>query len=319
MRLRVQIPSSPFMILSKRAVFIANAALAVILLYLFSSSLDLDSALSLLSAVKLEWVALALAFFYALQFTTALRLQKLSNSLAGSNAGFFEVFWAHLAARLFSDYTPGRSGYAFFVVKARGWGLEAKQGVRVFGVSLASDFFTRGVFAALSVYYLFESAESLAFAAFFLLAGSAFALWSLCARRAAVSKWLPRLPVFGKRFSAFYDGVFSRRVPLRLVYYNVGVSFAGAFLRGCEWACLAIALGYPFALSDLMVFTAFNSVLTGLSFVPLSVAGLGLQEGAGALFFSAALGVDLAFAAALMLLVRLVEAAGNLPGLKGFF
>jgi hypothetical protein len=305
--------------LSKRVILAANAALAIVLLYLFLSSLDLESAFSLLSAVKLEWVALALAFFYALQLTTALRLQKLSNALTRKRVGLERVLWAHLAARLASDYTPGRAGYALFALKARGWGLKARQGMRAFGVSLASDFFTRGVFAALSVYLLFESVESLAFASIFLLAGSIFVLWALLARRAVAHRLLSLVPSFGGKLSAFYDGVFSKSIPTGLVYYNVGVSFLGAALRGLEWMCLAAALGHSFAFGDLLVFTAFNAVLTGLSFVPLSVAGLGLQEGAGALFFSTALGMDFAFAAALMLLIRIVEAAGNLAGLKGLF
>jgi len=300
---------------NKRFALALNAALAVVLVYLFFSSLDFASIASVLAGARLEWILPAITLYYALQLTTAFRLKWLSASV-GAPASLSRVFWAHLAGMLFSDYTPGRSGYAFFVVKAREWGLKAQQGARVFGVSLAADFFTRGVFAAVSVYLLFESIESLAFASAFLLAGSVFALWSLAAKRAALSNLLPRVPWFGGKLSFFYEDVFSKRIPARLVYLNVGVSFVGAFLRGLEWMCLAAALGHPLALNELVLFAAFNSVLTALSFVPFSVAGLGLQEGAGALFFSTALGLDLAFAAALMVLVRLVEAACNLAGLK---
>ncbi len=302
-------------VMDKRLTIAFNAALAFALAYFFLSSIDVEAVASFLAGARLEWVFAAAALYYALQLITALRLKWLADSM-GCNASFSRIFWAHLAGMLFSDYTPGRSGYAYFVVKARDWGLRARQGVRVFGVSLASDFFSRGAFAALSVYYLFGSAESLAFAAAFLLALSAFALWALSAKRRVVSALLPRVPSFGAKMSAFYGAVFRKRMPSRLLAAGVATSFAGAFVRGLEWMCLAAALGHGFAFNELLLFAAFNSVLTALSFVPLSVAGLGLQEGAGALFFSGALGMDLASAGALMVLVRLLEAACNLAGLK---
>ena len=302
-------------VMDKRLTIAFNAALAVAFAYLFFSSIDAESVASTLAGARLEWVLAAAILYYALQAVTALRLKWLAASIS-CNASFSQVFWVHLAGMLFSDYTPGRSGYAFFVVKAREWGLRARQGVRVFGVSLASDFFSRGVFAALSVYYLFESSESLAFAAAFLLALSGLALWALSAKRRVVSALLPRVPSFGEKLSAFYEAVFEKKMPSRLLAAGLATSFAGAFVRGLEWMCLAAALGHGFALNELVLFAAFNSVLTALSFVPLSVAGLGLQEGAGALFFSSALGMDLALAGALMVLVRLLEAACNLAGLK---
>jgi len=300
---------------NKKNIFLfANVVLAVALFYLFFKGLDYAALGAILGRARFEWILAAAVLYYTLQFSTALRLKWLSDELVRP-VGVLGVFKAHLAGLLFSDYTPGRAGYAYFVVRAREWGLKARQGVRVFGVSLASDFFTRGVFAALSIYYLFDSREALLACAALLVVGSLGFLWALTAPRKPIARLLALLPSTGA--GEFYASVFKKRISSLLVYLNVGVSFTGAFVRGLEWMCLAAALGHPFAWSELFVFAAFNSVLTALSFVPLSVAGLGLQEGAGALFFSAALGVDLAFAGALMLLVRFTEAGCNLAGLAG--
>ena len=295
-----------------------NIVVAVALAVFFVNSFDFSSAFK---GVEWLWVLPAIAFYLLLNIISAWRLRWLAGNFSGKCVSFSRAFWLHMGGMTLSDYTPGRAGYVLVALKAQDLGLQQKRvGGRVLGISLASDFLVRGFFAVAAALLLVSALHSQAvlYAGAFLLLLSMAVLWA-CWRRNQFAVKILRLLPSGERLASAYETVFEKGVAKRVLAKSVLLSVAGAFVRGAEWMLLAKALGVSeIGFGALGVFTAFNAVLTALSFVPLSIAGIGLQEGAGALLFAAALGVALPSAAALMILVRVVESGTDLIGLRLF-
>ena len=306
-----------------KLLLLANGLLALGLLWLFLSGIDVAAAEATFASVDFAFVLAAVACYLFLCLLNAYRLKILLCRVAKAArcASLNRMFWVHVHGMLLSDYTPGRVGYAFVALKTREFGVKARLGARVFGVALAADFLSRGVFFVVSLAFLLSSgmadAVQLYAVAAFLLAASFAVMWALVRHRKIVETAIYAVPALGVRLAAAYAQIFSKAIPRRLLLEAVAISFAGALVRGLEWLLLARGLGLaPVSLETLAFFTVFNSVVTVLSFVPLSVAGLGLQEGAGAFAFSMWSGVGLAETSAFMLLVRIIEAGTDLVGLK---
>jgi len=295
-----------------------NILVAVALAVFFVSSFDFSSAFA---GVDWLWVLPAIALYLFLNCLNAWRLRWLAGKFSGKRVSFARAFWLHMGGMALSDYTPGRSGYVLVALKAQDLGLRQKRvGGRVLGISLASDFLVRGFLAVAAALLLVSAINSQAvlYAGVLLLLLSVAVLLACWRRSAFVGRMLRLLPSGGKMASA-YSAVFEKGVAKRVLAKSVFLSLALAFVRGAEWMLLAKALGIAeIGTGSLFLFTAFNAVITALSFVPLSVAGIGLQEGFGALMFAAALGAPLASAAALMIIVRVLESGTDLIGLRLF-
>ncbi|MFH0834901.1 MAG: lysylphosphatidylglycerol synthase domain-containing protein [Candidatus Micrarchaeota archaeon] len=295
-----------------------NIVVAAALALFFVNSFDFSSAFT---GVDWLWVLPAIALYLALNLVNAWRLRWLAGKFSGKSVSFGRAFWLHMGGMALSDYTPGRSGYVLVALKAQDLGLQQKRvGGRVLGISLASDFLVRGFLAVAAALLLVSALHSQAvlYAGVFLFLLSVAVLFA-CWRRSALVGGLLRLLPSGGRLASAYETVFEKGVEKRVLAKSVLLSFAGAAVRGAEWMLIAKALGISeIGAGALFLFTAFNAVITALSFVPLSVAGIGLQEGFGALLFAAALRAPLPSAAALMILVRVLESGTDLIGLRLF-
>ncbi|VVB68097.1 Lysylphosphatidylglycerol synthase TM region [Candidatus Norongarragalina meridionalis] len=295
-----------------------NIVVAVALAVFFVNSFDFSSAFN---GVDWLWIPVAIAFYLLLNVVSAWRLRWLAEKFSGKHVSFSRAFWLHMGGMALSDYTPGRAGYVLVALKAQDLGLQQKRvGGRVLGISLASDFLVRGFLAVAAALLLVSELHSqeVLYAGAFLFLLSVAVLWACWRRSVFVTKILRLLPS-GGRLSSAYETVFEKGVAKRVLAKSVLMSAAGAVVRGAEWMLLAKALGIAeISVGSLFLFTAFNAVITALSFVPLSVAGIGLQEGFGAILFAAALKTPMASAAALMILVRVLESGTDLIGLRLF-
>lgn len=301
--------------MNKKLVIALNALVAIALLYWFFSSLDLQSLAAQLKQTNAFWLIPAIACYIAMNWTSALRLKHLLRLPLSVT----RVFFIHMQALLLSDYTPGRTGYAYIIYAlgkkdGKKGGKKPKMGVnaRVFGIALASDFLVRALLIIASI-ALF--AQGFLAAGVFLAIASALALFLFWKRVALVEKLLALVPVLGERLAGVYNEVFVHHVRKREMLYSIYISAVGAVLRAAAWWFILYAIGFTAPFSAFVVLCA---VLTSLSFIPLSIAGLGVQEATGAFLFSALVGVPAAAAALLMVLIRLVEAGSDLLGLKEF-
>ncbi len=298
---------------AKNNLFVAlNVVLALIVAWFFLTQFDYRAIAGALSQAQLAWIIPAAACYFAMNWISAVRLKRFLNAKAKT----LEIFFIHMQALLFSDVTPGRAGYAYLVVGLRKHGAAAPN-ARVLGLILASDFFVRALLIIASI-ALF--AKSFLWAGVFLAIASGAALLLFWKRARFVEKLLAKIPVVGGRLAAFYETVFVKHLELSELGLALLASFVGSVLRGAAWLFLLWALGFG-ALpgASLTAFVVLCAFLTSLSFVPLSIAGIGVQEATGAVLFSSLAGIPLAAAAALMVLVRALEFGSDLLlGSKGF-
>ncbi len=298
---------------AKNNLFIAlNACLALIVAWFFLTQFDYRTIAATLAQAQLIWIIPAALCYWAMNWISAIRLHRFLKAKAKT----LEIFFIHMQALLLSDVTPGRAGYAYLVVGLRKHGA-APANARVLGLLLASDFFVRGLLIVASV-ALF--ARSFLWAGVFVACLSVTALALFWFRVRFIEKLLTKIPVVGGRLSAFYETVFVKHLELSELALSVAAAFVGSVLRGAAWLFLLVALGYYSPAATLVAFVVLCALLTALSFVPLSIAGIGVQEATGAVLFASLLGIPLAVAAALMVLVRALEFGSDLVfGSKNFF
>ncbi|MFH0973388.1 MAG: lysylphosphatidylglycerol synthase domain-containing protein [Candidatus Micrarchaeota archaeon] len=284
-----------------------NVVLALAVIWFFLTQFDYAAIGSVLSKANPLWIVPAALCYWAMNWISAIRLKRFLKAKART----LEIFFIHMQALLLSDATPGRAGYAYLVVGLRKHGA-APANARVLGVLLASDFFMRALLIIASI-ALF--ARSFLWAGVFLAVASAIALLLFWKRVRLVEKALAKIPRFGTRLAAFYETVFVKHLELSELCLSLAASFVGSVLRGAAWLFLFYALGYGGVAvpgATLAAFVVLCALLTSLSFVPLSIAGIGLQEATGAVLFASLLGIAPAAAAALMVLVRGLEFGSDL-------
>jgi ubiquinone/menaquinone biosynthesis C-methylase UbiE len=95
-----------------------------------------------------------------------------------------------------------------------------------------------------------------------------------------------------------------------------GISFIGWVFRGLEWYCIASAVGMAsFSLADGLF---LNPLLTLLSFIPITPAGIGIQE-AGIVGIFLLIHVDQTAATYFAIINRFTEALVDALGLRSFY
>ncbi|MFH0922690.1 MAG: lysylphosphatidylglycerol synthase transmembrane domain-containing protein [Candidatus Micrarchaeota archaeon] len=290
--------------MDKKILVAINALVAVALLWVLLSSVNLSVLAETLAKVNPAWLLAAAVFYVLMNAMSAFRIKHLLGELA-KEIPFSKVFLSHMSAMLLSDVTPGRVGYSYLVLRLRKYGLRGGNSTKVLGVVLASDFFVRALLVIASV-YLFSQ---------FLLTGVILAVFSLCflalffKRIAWFEKLLAKIPSVGARLAGAYAMIFEHTVSKTGLLASVGISFIGSILRGFAWLFIAISMG---ATGNPIDFAVLCALLTSVSFIPVSIAGLGVQESIGAWLFSLVVGWSFGQATAFMLLVRVVEAGSDL-------
>jgi hypothetical protein len=261
-------------------------------------------------------IAAAISYFLIL-LLNAWRCEIISQGDdAGRAANFSNFFRAHCAGMVLSDVTPGRVGYAYFAVAMRRFGMRAAQSAKILGVNVSIDFLVRAICLVFLGLYApavlgANMAAGLSLAFFTVISIATLGVGS---RR--VSSFLGSIPFFGRKARSAYDSAHSTETSFGRLLASFSGSVAGTFLRGIEWLLVFnCAASVPLTFHNLLVFSALVAVVTGLSFIPVSIAGIGVQEGVGAALFAALFSVQFSAAAALMLVCRAVELAVDSLGL----
>jgi len=295
---------------------IANAAVLIALAWLLFSQVDLSAIISALAGANYWFIALGMACYAGVITVTAARYKVLSDKL-GFKISLWQFTKAHLSSLILSDVTPGRVGYAYFAVILGKAGMRPSQSGRVLGVGLAFDF----LFRALSLAFLALVAAPLVFGqnvaiAFAISAATLLAVLALSIRNSFASRLLTMIPVFGDKLSQAYDAVHSKGLGAGTLFFSLALSGIGTLLRGLGWLFVFNALlPIGFGLDTIIIFSAVMAVVTGLTFIPLSIAGLGVQEGVGTAVFSGLLFAASPVCAAAMLLCRAMELLVDCSGL----
>jgi len=295
---------------------IANAVVLIALAWLLFSQVDLSAIMAALAGANYWFIVFGMACYVCVIAVTAARYAVLSDKL-GFRISLWQFTKAHLSSLILSDVTPGRVGYAYFAVILGKAGVRPSQSGRILGVGLAFDF----LFRALSLAFLALVAAPLVFGqnvavAFAISAATLFAVLALSIRNSFAFRLLKMLPVFGDKLSQAYDAVHSKGLGAGTLFLSLALSGFGTLLRGLGWLFVFNALlPIGFGLDTIILFSAVMAVVTGLTFIPLSIAGLGVQEGVGTAVFSGLLFTATPACAAAMLLCRAMEIFVDCSGL----
>jgi uncharacterized protein (TIRG00374 family) len=295
---------------------IIQIALAAVIVLLLLGSIDYFQASSIL--LKLDWFFLLLAgICYLLNnLIMSIRLKKILTYL-GSKIRFRIAFLSHMSGMLLSDVTPGRSGYLYVGFALTKKGVPLPRGLAAIMSTYIYDLLFKISLALIAVYYLYATITGipigyivylivilllLIIAGYYLIMYPGPVLLAFCEK----NKYLQYILDLGEQSRAIQ----------KISPYIISISFIGWVLRGLEWFFVAKALGsVTISVLDALL---LNPLLTILSLIPVTPAGLGIQE-AGIVGILVLMGIGLTSATAFAFLTRFIEIIIDLIGLKGFF
>jgi uncharacterized protein (TIRG00374 family) len=295
---------------------IIQIVLAAVIVLLLLGSIDYFQASKIL--LHLDWFFLVLAgLCYLLNnIIMSIRLKKILTYL-GSKIRFRIAFLSHMSGMLLSDVTPGRSGYLYVGLALTKKGVPLPRGLAAIMSTYIYDLLFKISLALVGVYYLYATITGvplayivylivilllLIIAAYYVIMYPGPVLQTFCGK----NKYLQYILDLGEQSRAIQ----------KISPYIISISFIGWILRGLEWYCIALSIGTAgISLLDALL---LNPLLTILSLIPVTPAGLGIQE-AGIVGILVLMGISLTSATAFAFLTRFIEIVIDLIGLKGFF
>lgn len=307
----------------KRFLLIAQLALGLLILTILLQQANLEETLKVLLHADAKYVLAASLSIVTASMMIALSFYFILKSLK-YRVGLSSCIQANFAGQLASDLTPGRAGYFItpFIM-----GLLSKAPFEpCFVATVVSgmiDFFIRAFLTVVSVIYLIGPVESISgfqwimVASAFILAASAVSfavlLWSDKPRRLMI-----RLRGF-RRIGRFLDPYLTRfenfqREGVKAKKSLVPVAFAMSLTSLLDSMAL-----YFFSLSvgvelHPILFLFIYSLVSSFTYLPLTLAGLGVQEGVLAVLLQS-FGVPLSHGVSVSLLFRFFYTITDFIGL----
>ena len=272
-----------------------------------------------LSGVKFNVTLFALSLipYTFLNLVLSFRLYFLLHKM-GCGSAYPGIFLAHLSGMLVGDVTPGRSGYLMtpkFVESISGCSVQA--GTAAIISPQGIEFLIKVVGASLAIVYLvLPVSESAMYSA---LLGTAFvfflALTLIWFAWKSEFRILGRLPFVSGYISYFQEFRDKSLIVKENVAEVTFISLAGWIFAALQWQLIGLSLGLKL---DFLDYFLLHPLLTALSFVPITPAGLGLVESGGVVVFYL-MGLDPLSGFAFTLLARLSNVIGDLPGIALIF
>jgi len=241
---------------------------------------------------------------------------------------FIQVFLCHLGGMLYSDVTPGRVGYftvPYFLKKRANVAYSSSLSAIIGLQSL--EFFIKVFGCGIGLIFIgFNIENQILFIV--LLIGTIFLfivavllgviVWSEKAE--GIVQFLCKIPLIGKilakllpKFSDFQQQGQKIKpvIPHAIVFTSVSW-----LLKGLQWYLIALSLNITGI--SYFGFVMIHPLLTALSFVPITPAGLGLQESGIVIIFTLVFGQEAASSSAFSILARFYAILVDLAGILVF-
>jgi len=284
------------------------------------------SIIDALLTIKVEFLALAFLMYFGINVVFTFRLQRV---LARDNikTSFGKTLLAQYAGMLTSDVTPGRSGYILTPVYLRDQNVPTSKSLSsILGIQTIEFLFkvAGGVGALI---YLVKFAPTTTWNdTFTLIAVLGIALMLIGAIVLALFTWSKRaISIFDriakirflKRFTGGLMGKLeeykeSSHSTQKAIPEIIGLTMICWVLKGFEWWLLGLALGITNV--SWIAFFLIHPLVTALAFVPITPAGIGVQE-FGIIGILGLLGVPVAVAGAFAIIARGMLILEDLIGL----
>lgn len=283
----------------------------IIILYIFYF-IGTNGIITTLENASILLIICAMCCYFLNNLIMAYRLKLVIEEI-GQKIRFKFVFLSHMAGMLLSDVTPMRSGYVYTAYQLHQRNVPLRSGIAGITSTFLYDLlFKLGLaIIGLSLLYYTLFGEDILFVSVGVVIFLSFIIL-IYGILMYPPEWVHNL--FHQREitkKALDLGAESKKIQ-RLLPTILLVSVVGWLLRGLEWFFLVLSIGiFSLSIIDCLF---LNPTLTLLSMVPLTPAGLGLQE-AGIASVMVALGVSLAMGVSFSLLLRITELSVDSIGL----
>ena len=298
----------------------------ILALILWRINIQAQALINAITSVHVQFLLLMIPCYIVSPFIGTWRLKWILRKFV-EKISYRDVLKIYFAGLLAGDVSPGRSGYLITPLL-----LEKKHKVALSSGTTAVlgiqglEFFVRLVFCILALIFFTLTVSlpnlviglallgCLGVGTLSILIGLIF----FSSKQFSFLKKLNSIPLLGRFSLKIQDslpilqekGKTIQRFALPICL----VTIIGLITRGLEWYFLCHALSID--LSFIECFFLFPLV-TALSFIPISVAGLGFQE-AGAMGAMALLGVSLESAVIFALLLRGIELLIDFAGIPSY-
>ena len=313
--------------ISSKRNLILQALLGIVILVLLFWQVGWQDFLDALVNIELSLFILALVFYTIDNLVLAFRYNYVLKYM-GIQVPFAQVFLCHLGGMLYSDVTPGRVGYftvPYFLKKRANVAYSSSLSAIIGLQSL--EFFIKVFGCGIGLIYIgFNIENQILFV--ILLIGTIFLLivavilgvivWSEKAE--GVVQWLCKIPLIGKilakllpKFSDFQQQ--GQKIK-PVIPHAIVLTSVSWLLKGLQWYLIALSLN----ITDISYFgfVMIHPLLTALSFVPITPAGLGLQESGIVIIFTLVFGQEAASSSAFSILARFYAILVDLAGILVF-
>jgi len=310
--------------ISSKRNLILQALLGIAILVLLFWQVGWQDFLDALVAIELSLFILALVFYAIDNLVLAFRYHFVLKYM-DIQVPFIQVFLCHLGGMLYSDVTPGRVGYftvPYFLKKRANVAYSSSLSAIIGLQSL--EFFIKVFGCGIGLIFIgFNIENQILFIV--LLIGTIFLfivavllgviVWSEKAE--GIVQLLCKIPLIGKilakllpKFSDFQQQGQKIKpvIPHAIVFTSVSW-----LLKGLQWYLIALSLNI-IGISYLG-FVMIHPLLTALSFVPITPAGLGLQESGIVIIFTLVFGQEAASSSAFSILARFYAILVDLAGI----
>ncbi len=316
----------------KRAIIISvQVAVSILLLYLLFQNVNLAQAQQILTTTNLPLLAVTVVFFILSSFAIGIGLQSALKA-ADAAPPFKSTMLANFGGQLLSDVTPAKSGY--FATPLLLNQLEAvpiEKGLMSVMAVGAGNFFVKAIVSSLALlYFLYRIPATIMDSTITnaLIVGIVILL--VCGVGLTVLVWtnyfsgllqkLGRMPLIGQLIKKLEEVriMFAKdKVAMRRSLKVIVASVLGSVVfSGISLFLLAQAIGMTEP--TLVDFLFMGPLTAAFMYVPITFAGLGLQEAAYVFLLSgisAQPALILPFAVTFALLVRLIAVTTDLVGL----
>lgn len=276
-----------------------------------------ESLWAVLVNASLPWLLIAIIIHIIATSLTALRIAYLLERLDL----FLPIFKANLGGMVLADVTPGRTGYFVTPLIVHEECPEVGKGetLNVMFFGQIFDFLLRAcllAFAMLTIFFALGVSQNMFFYGFLsLLFVVALTIGFTVLAYNKIPQFLvpviDRIPFVNRlyrRYSKYADA--SDYAPRKAIVAFL-ITVVGWLVTSLRWISVGLALGLVIPIEwYLFLFPA----LTAVSFIPVSLAGLGVVEGGFALVFFV-LGQESGLGVAFALVDRAVALIGDLFGL----
>ena len=284
--------------------------------------------------IKLEYLLLAFLMYFGINLLFTVRLRRVLGK-EGIKTSFGKTLLAQYAGMLTSDVTPGRSGYILTPVYLRDQNVPTSKSLSsILGIQTI-EFLVKVVGGIGAVIFLIEIVPAQNWSLFgtfaginlgILVAGLGIALMLTGAILLAAFTWSQRaISLFDRIANSKYLKRFTGGLMEKLDEYKESshktrrtipeitlITMACWILKGFEWYFLGYALGITQI--PWIGYFLIHPLVTALAFVPITPAGIGVQE-FGIVGIFTLLGVPIASATAFALLSRGLLIFEDLAGL----